>query len=284
MYADRIDTGAWRIGSSKVGQEAARLAAGRLLHQLAVHHHQGLGNRPLEARPLVPLVVGEGEDELVEPLVALRGRRRVAAGLVGRGRRQQRVEELLGRHRLQRHVAEKRLVLLVRPWSSRSKAVRLAGHDPADQRLDVVAALLKLLRQPVEQLGIARRVVRPEVVDRVDDPSAHEVAPHPVDERLGEVDVLRVGDDLAKLDPAIDVGPLADLAAVEELRERDPDQAVALVELAIRLGRLVGKLGVVVNLGRRWRRPSSRLRRLRPLKNALIPQKSACFQSFEGWS
>ena len=64
-----------------------------------------------------------------------------------------------------------------------------------------------------------------------------------------QVVVLGVGDELAQLDPAVDVGPLADLAAVEERREGDPDQAVALVEAGEGVGRLVGQLGVVVDLG-----------------------------------
>ena len=95
---------------------------------------------------------------------------------------------------------------------------------------------------------MAGRVVRPEVIDRIDEAPAQEVGPHPVDERLGQVIVLGVGDQLAQLDPADHVGPLADLAAVEELREGDPDQAVALVEPDERVGRLVGQLGVVVGL------------------------------------
>ena len=42
-----------------------------VLHQLAVHHHQRLGNRPLEAGRLFGFIVGEGEEELPQPGVAL---------------------------------------------------------------------------------------------------------------------------------------------------------------------------------------------------------------------
>ena len=67
---------------------------------------------------------------------------------------------------------------------------------------------------------MAGRVVRAEVIDRIDEAPAQEVGPHPVDERLGQALVLGVGDQLAQLGPADDIRPLADLAAVEEPRER----------------------------------------------------------------
>ena len=135
-----------RGGLDAVGQEAAGLAREGFLHQLAVHHHEGLGNRPLEARRLLALVVGEGEEELAEPLVALPVAAVAAAGLMGLRRGEQRVEELLGRHRLELHVAEERPLPSRPPFVlDAAELVGPAGHDPADQLLDVVAAVLEFL-------------------------------------------------------------------------------------------------------------------------------------------
>src|SRR5262249_46910342 len=52
-------------------KERPRLAREGILHQLSVHHHQGLWDRPLEAGRLIPLVVAEGEEELTEPGIPL---------------------------------------------------------------------------------------------------------------------------------------------------------------------------------------------------------------------
>ena len=46
----------------------------------------------------------------------------------------------------------------------------------ADQVLDIVAAGHEVPRQRVEQLGVARRVRAPGVVDRVDDAASGEAA------------------------------------------------------------------------------------------------------------
>ncbi len=132
-----------------------------------------------------------------------------------------------------------------------AELVRLAGHDPAAELLDVVAALAEVLGELVEHLGMAGLVVRAEVVHRVDEAPAEEVRPHPVDERLGQRLVLGVGDQLAQLGAADHVGPLADLPAVEEPREGDADHAVALVVADVCIGRLVAQLGVVVDLAAR---------------------------------
>ena len=49
----------------------------------------------------------------------------------------------------------------------------------------------ELLRQLVEQLGIGRRIARADVVERLDDADADEVAPDAVDVALGEILVVR---------------------------------------------------------------------------------------------
>ena len=73
--------GCW---SATVCKKAALVGAGRLLHQVAVHHHQDLRNRAVEGRRFVPFVGAEGDGELPQPL-ALRLLLLfvAAAGLVG---------------------------------------------------------------------------------------------------------------------------------------------------------------------------------------------------------
>ena len=73
------------------------LARERVLHQLAVHHHEGLGDGPLEARRLVSLVVAEGEEELAQPGVALLIALGAISGPMRIGGREQGIKELLRR-------------------------------------------------------------------------------------------------------------------------------------------------------------------------------------------
>ena len=70
---------------------------------------------------------------------------------------------------------------------------RLVGPRPRDrphQVAEVEAVRDEVPLEPVEQLGVGRGVARADVVDRVDDPPAEEVAPDPVRRRSGEVRVL----------------------------------------------------------------------------------------------
>jgi hypothetical protein len=48
----------------------------------------------------------------------------------------------------------------------------------------------EVLREPLQQLRVARRVGRPEVVVRIDQPAAHQVQPHAVHLRPGEERVV----------------------------------------------------------------------------------------------
>ena len=91
-----------------------------VLHQLAVHHHERLRNRPLEVGRLVGFVVGESEEELPQPGVALPVVFVAGAGAVRPGGGQQRVEKLFGRHRLELHLAEEPLVLVDAGFGFRS--------------------------------------------------------------------------------------------------------------------------------------------------------------------
>ena len=121
------------------------------------------------------------------------------------GRGHQRIEELLGRHRLEEHAGEEEFVLAVvfsaRRWS-RSSLDRPYAWLLQIQRIRsfgiMVVLLGPILGEVVEQFGIGDRVVFAEVVGRVlGEALAEEVAPHAVDERLGEVGA--VGDELGQL-------------------------------------------------------------------------------------
>jgi hypothetical protein len=65
--------------------------------------------------------------------------------------------------------------------------------------LHVEAAVDELPGQRLEQLGVGRRVAGADVVDRLDDADAEQVAPQAVDVALGEVLVLLRGDPLREL-------------------------------------------------------------------------------------
>ena len=150
------------------------------MHQLAVHHHEGLGDGPLEARRLVSLVVAEGEEELAEPGVSLLVALRAISRPMSTRRGEQGIEELLRRHGAELHRVEQPLFLV---RALRLDAAGLIGprrHDPANQLLDVVSAGLELLRQLVQQLGLRGGIVGAQVINGVDEAPAQEVGPHPV--------------------------------------------------------------------------------------------------------
>ena len=107
---------------------------------------------------------------------------------------------------------------------------------------------LNSLARSVEKLGMARRIVRAEVVDRMHEASPQEMRPHPIDERLGQRFVVGVGDELAELGATDHIGPLTDLSPIQEPREGDADQSVAAVESDIRVGRLITQLGVIIGI------------------------------------
>ena len=54
----------------------------------------------------------------------------------------------------------------------------------------VEAARDELLRQPVEQLRVGRRIAGADVVDRLDQADAEQVAPQTIDVALGEIRIL----------------------------------------------------------------------------------------------
>ena len=77
--------------------------------------------------------------------------------------------------------------------------VGMGTDDPAEQVPEVVSVAGKVFGQSPQQLRMGGRVVAAEVVHRVHDPSAEEVAPEPIDGGLGEIGVG--GDPLGQLAP-----------------------------------------------------------------------------------
>ena len=61
----------------------------------------------------------------------------------------------------------------------------------------------ELFRQQVENLGVARRVVHPEVVHRINDPDPEVMSPHAIHSCLREVRVLLRDDPLGKVGPTV---------------------------------------------------------------------------------
>jgi len=126
-------------------------------------------------------------------------------------------------------------------------------------------------------------MVRPEVIHGIDEAPPHEMGPHPVDEGTRQVLVLGGHDQLAQLGPTNDVGTLADLLSVQKLGERDAHESIAFLEPDVSVAGLIPQLSMVVGF-------QSRLiddvfcSVFSPLKKALMPQKSPCFHSLDGWS
>ena len=65
--------------------------------------------------------------------------------------------------------------------------VRSGLDDPPDQRFQIVLVFPKVPGQRRQQRRVCRRVSQAEIIDRVDQPSAKEVAPHPVHRGFSEV-------------------------------------------------------------------------------------------------
>ena len=107
------------------------------------------------------------------------------------GRHVDRVEQLLGRQPLDPVVGEERGVEPVVGVRQRAELVDPAVEDQAQELLEVEAAGHELVGQGVEQLGVRRWVGLAEVVDRVDQPLAEQVAPVAVDHVPSEPRVAR---------------------------------------------------------------------------------------------
>ena len=96
----------------------------------------------------------------------------------------------LGRQPTGQGVRVVHLVVLVPLVRGDRELVRPRRGDQPHDVPDVEPRLDELGRQVVEQLGVRGRVARADVVDRLDDPGAEQVAPEPVDVAPGEVRVV----------------------------------------------------------------------------------------------
>src|SRR2546430_2507550 len=67
------------------------------------------------------------------------------------------------------------------PYTTLFRSIPVRLHDRPQQMLQVVFVRYEVGRQRVEQLRVAGRVGRPQVVKRLDQPAAHQVAPEAID-------------------------------------------------------------------------------------------------------
>lgn len=68
----------------------------------------------------------------------------------------------------------------------RGKLVRGGDHDSANQVLQIEFVLDEILRQRIEQFGIAGRIRDAHVIHGIDQATAHEMSPIPIDDGTGE--------------------------------------------------------------------------------------------------
>ena len=92
------------------------------------------------------------------------------------------------------------------------------GRDRPHKLAEVEVVLDQVGGQGVQEVGVDRLVRGADVVDRVDDPAAHEVAPHAVGDGRREVRVLRRRQPVGERGAAPD--PLAPLAEVRRALDR----------------------------------------------------------------
>ena len=109
------------------------------------------------------------------------------------------VVEHLGRHPPRHRVRVIDLVVLVPPVGLDGMLIDAALGDQFQHVLGVEAAVDELLGEPFQQLRVTRRVAGADVVHRIDQAAAEQVAPQPVDEAAGEERVFLRGGPAGKL-------------------------------------------------------------------------------------
>ena len=128
-----------------------------------------------------------------------------------------------------------RVVLVARVRETR-RLIRLRVEDQAKDVPQVVLAGQQLLGQVVEQLGIFRRVGRPQVVGLVNDSPPQQPVPHPIDGVAGEPGVLGRREPLAQSGRAGRPGGQIHHVAAQQLRlhafllSRIPQSALGIEE------------------------------------------------------
>ena len=93
-------------------------------------------------------------------------------------------------------------VVLVPLVGAEGRLVRPGGGDRPHQVAQIEVVLDQVGGERIEQLGVHWLVRGADVVDRVDDAAAHEVAPHAVRDRRREVGVVRGGQPVGQRRPA----------------------------------------------------------------------------------
>ena len=98
-------------------------------------------------------------------------------------------------------------VVLVQRQRPARQLVDPAAQDGPRHFLQVVAVADEILGQAIEQFGVGRRVGDAEVVHRLHEAMAHQVAPDPVDRDPGEVGVVGPGQPVGEdLTPVLALG------------------------------------------------------------------------------
>ena len=191
------------LAGDELGQFAPRIgehvADGRAAHQ---RHHRPEGHAagPLAFAGAFARRLAEGlEEARPEGRRHVRQRRRPRPLRIARkpGRRaddgMEGVVEGLRREAAGEGMRVVDLVVVVPAVVVHRQPVRPRGADLGEDVPHVEAAVDERPGQVLEEGRVRRRIAGPDVVDRIDDPGAEQIAPQPVDVALGEVGILGGG-------------------------------------------------------------------------------------------
>jgi hypothetical protein len=181
---DRVVLVLDRLGERRTVHEVERLAQRHAARPLAL------------ARALARRATEQLEESVarrharVEQLLGARAAPRARHALLVTGGLVQRIEQGLGWQppRVRMRVVQR--VVLVPAVGLERALIGLRAADEAHQLARVEAALHERARELIEQLRVGGRVARADVVDRLDQAHAEEVAPDPVHVALREVGVV----------------------------------------------------------------------------------------------
>ena len=98
--------------------------------------------------------------------------------------------ELFSRETANRRAVENKFGLRLFPKVHRRQLVRARGQHPLNQESHVVVMVGKILRQPIQQVGIPSRLFH--VIERLDQSAPKKSLPQAIDERAGQTRVLGV--------------------------------------------------------------------------------------------
>jgi len=123
--------------------------------------------------------------------------------LFGHGDLRDAIEHVLCGNATNRSVRVVPQILFIARDRNRRTLVGLRIANVAHQLLEVVLVLDQLGTERIEQLRVARRVTRSEIVHGIDDPHAGEVCPNPVRYTLGEEGVFIAGHPFGQDDASV---------------------------------------------------------------------------------